>query len=1586
MDQKSGKKPVNVNSETEEAENEMKKKTSKTVKSIAAVGFAVGGISAVQNFEAYAADGENTLEPEDSSEPSESSSGSDGASNDGGTSESNGGSNDSGDGESGDNSQNESGETNQSDSGSGEQEETNNTGNSSNSDGQVETNSTENSGNAGSQDDTLDGTNDTQGQPANDGVVKDAPKDSTETGPAAESTEVTSTEANASISDRTGETSGPVTTITTETTTKDSLNDDGTTTTTTTVTTTTEKSDGTVTSDTQTSTETKETTYQEVSEKDAVGPGVQEKYYKSEEGSDTADQEIEKDEYDKLINTIDSNGKAKVADTEYYYMKDGQEVPCTAADYKAGDVISSTTYYKPTADGGKKEISKDEYDRIMSEENGKVEVERKYYYFDEKGERQETDEAHYQAGKVELDSYTITYKDGTTAPTDRKTYEEAQENDGKVEIPEDAEYTYTDGDGNTVKTDQATYDANKDHTVSVKVYYKKDADGNKTKISKEDYDTAMADGEKDELESETFYYVKDDSEVPVTDDTIIQDGYRYYKKTESGEEVEINKTTYDEALKNGGIIDEEPTYFYLDEKGNKQTTYVDENGQEHEVSAEDYNKNADHKVVISTSYVEIVNGEEVPISQELYLSKNANDEITETKYYYYVGTEKKYIDKDKIPANGKVSSGKYKYYKTSSDEGDPIEISEQDYQKAVKNGNKITESVTYYYMDENGRHDLYKVDEKKQRTDLSDKAREIENDKVYTYYKGVDGENVSITKEEYDSAINGQLKTGVEYYYTDADNQEHTATEADFKKGTVEIGKEYYYFEDDNDPTTKHTISEQDYLDIVNNHDGKKVETSYYVQNGNTKVYVSSDGSKTSLTPEKHEDGKYYITDINGNSVAMEESAMKTTESATSWYIDVTTEEGTKKRVSVEANTEISLTKDTDGRYYYRDQNNQKLYVDTKHIKTYTSYDEDMTLVGNQDAALKKQAMDFLDSTAVATNFVAYGNSLYARCHIDGNICVNDLSADSSVEDLYAKGRQGNFEGLDNYSIVLNKDHIINFSVLDSGAVVIGTNINADPVNRHDGRIVDVNDSSHNNEDEKNISYNSTTTEGKIVEYLTSKVEDSKKQEVAQRIREEMDIQGNLDKIAAAGQGLIDYARDHAENGSVVGTAKTALQNHPDMADNEILVVNVDSTELNDQGGLYNTMEGFLTRNKSKLSSRLLINVLTHAEKDLIISTPLNGNENYSAYSFGVMWNFGEYNGTITYNQAAEGALFAPKATVNTFVRDGSVIADTISQGKGQEMHQSLITHKELHEKTTATASPLYTKTIGKIVDILTETKEHIVHEGSIAREVKSRDKNVPVSSTPHNILSETKYYDVSKTPDDYKVEEEHNTYKVKEISTYRKYEIKKHSSTVGADPILSHKRISTVGFEIEQRTVDKKSHYATVSRNTAKVEMESIKKDVTYEDHHAIPKMREHLVSLAKKFFKPVLNESHDVKVEKIPETPDTPDTPPETPDKPDTPDTPHDDHDTPDTPHDDHDTPGTPKEFHDRPDTPEVLGANREKPKEQAVLGATRPKVLGVTRAAKTGDVMNMARNGFAAAVGAVVLAVWGGIKALFSRKHKK
>jgi hypothetical protein len=149
---------------------------------------------------------------------------------------------------------------------------------------------------------------------------------------------------------------------------------------------------------------------------------------------------------------------------------------------------------------------------------------------------------------------------------------------------------------------------------------------------------------------------------------------------------------------------------------------------------------------------------------------------------------------------------------------------------------------------------------------------------------------------------------------------------------------------------------------------------------------------------------------------------------------------------------------------------------------------------------------------------------------------------------------------------------------------------------------------------------------------------------------------------------------------------------------------------------------------------------------------------------------------------------------------------------------------------------------------------------------------------------------------------------------------------------------------------------------------------------------MREHLVSLAKKFFKPVLNESHDVKVEKIPETPDTPDTPPETPDKPDTPDTPHDDHDTPDTPHDDHDTPGTPKEFHDRPDTPEVLGANREKPKEQAVLGATRPKVLGVTRAAKTGDVMNMARNGFAAAVGAVVLAVWGGIKALFSRKHKK
>ncbi|MDY6304644.1 MAG: hypothetical protein SPL94_01540 [Oribacterium sp.] len=172
--------------------------------------------------------------------------------------------------------------------------------------------------------------------------------------------------------------------------------------------------------------------------------------------------------------------------------------------------------------------------------------------------------------------------------------------------------------------------------------------------------------------------------------------------------------------------------------------------------------------------------------------------------------------------------------------------------------------------------------------------------------------------------------------------------------------------------------------------------------------------------------------------------------------------------------------------------------------------------------------------------------------------------------------------------------------------------------------------------------------------------------------------------------------------------------------------------------------------------------------------------------------------------------------------------------------------------------------------------------------------------------------------------------------------------------------------------TENRKTYRASATYDEVKLVSEYgvVRSEVTEKDVHH----EDYFITIDKKVFKPLLNKFHDVKVEKIPETPD----------KPDTPDTPHDDHDTPDSPHDDHDTPDTPKEFHDRPDTPEVLGASR--PKEQAVLGASRPKVLGVTRAAKTGDARNMARNGFAAAAGAVILAVWGTIKSLIGRKRRK
>lgn len=1563
MDQKSGKQPVNVHSETEEAENEMKKKTSKTVKSIAAVGFAVGGISAVQNFDAYAEDnGTSELDEEDL-----------GGSDSEAPAEDN---------------QGESGDGEQEESGGYENEETSNTDTlddtNDQNDGQQDQNTPNDQQNGDDQ--QTDVTNESPDEAISEvstPAEESAPAESTPTenasteGTDADTTPTDQATETAEASTETEEVTGPVTTVTTETTSKDSFNEDGTTTTTTTVTTTTEKSDGTVTSDTQTSTKTKETTYQEVSEKDAVGPGVQEKYYKSKEGSDTADQEIEKDEYDKLLNTIDSNGKAKVAETEYYYMKDGQEVPCTAADYKAGDVISGTTYYKPTADGGKEEISKDEYDRIMSEENGQVEVEKKYYYIDEKGERQETDEAHYQAGKVELDSYKITYKDGTTASTDKETYEKAQQNGGTIDVENGATYTYTDAEGKTVTTDEATYNANNDHKVTI--YYKEDSAGKKTAITKEEYDAEMADGNATKVTKTEYFYVDETTgkTVTVDSDAPVVVGHHYYKVIDGKETKELTEEEYNAALKDvvDGKIQEPSTYYYRDAEGNKQTEYKAADGTMKTVTEDDYNKE-NHTIVTDTEYYYVKDGVKTTIQKEDY-NKIVDGQITvtETKYFYTDKDGNRH-DLPGDPGSATVEQGYYKYYKKNPDgtETEITENGENTYNNAEKIENsddrRIVDSVSYYYFDENNKQTL--------SSEEATKIVEIEGKKVYyTYYKVEGDKHVPIEEGLYNQAVDNKLKIGEEYYYIGLDNKEHASSKEAYGKDgkdKILLSTEYYY---ENADGSHHVISESEYNDAVNYHDKKIYETKYYVDDHGTKIYVKADENTKTLTPVKKADGNYYITDENGNEVKLSSGIVTETEHALGWYLDVTTADGGRKTVQVDSDAKIDLQNDNDGKGYYFTRDNEKLYVDPSQIQTSTSYKTDLTLINKDktnDEIAKDKAMDFLNATGTATNFLVYADQFDMAAHIDGNVCVNEMT-NSSGEGIYASGHV-TLDGLDKYSIILNEKNTVNIGDINNDAVIIGTNkVNISGNLNGSSKYINI-------EDEKNGA-EGATVQDKAIDYLLDHVEKTDKN----RLQEEINIKGNLDKIAAAGQSLINYV---SSKGDVTGSAVKALNSFNKIKNNEMLMLNITAKELSESDEFTNKLQNLITSNKDQTASRVIINVVTNNESKIDVWKVMNGNGAYNPFSSSILWNFGEYDGELDFHFHSEGTLIAAKAKVTLDdVRDGSVVADHLVHG-GKEIHQSHIAHLPVTKSETAKASPLYKYSSSASVNVASEAVSHEVKKQENFTNILKRDITVDVGKDSHNVNVDETYITITRKFIPYTVQHENSEtqYNVEKNESMITVEKEDHTSTVHDDvkTITPTKVESTETVYKVTTDVNKTVLYdkATVSRDTAKVEMESRKVDVTYEDHHATPQMREHLVSLAKKFFKPVLTESYDKKVEKIPETPDKPETPPETPDKPETPDTPHDDHDTPDTPHDDHDTPDTPKELHDKPDTPEVLGASR--PKEQEVLGASRPKVLGVTRAAKTGDARNMARNGFAAAAGAVILAVWGTIKSLIGRKRRK
>lgn len=346
---------------------------------------------------------------------------------------------------------------------------------------------------------------------------------------------------------------------------------------------------------------------------------------------------------------------------------------------------------------------------------------------------------------------------------------------------------------------------------------------------------------------------------------------------------------------------------------------------------------------------------------------------------------------------------------------------------------------------------------------------------------------------------------------------------------------------------------------------------------------------------------------------------------------------------------------------------------------------------GEQSDSVEKATQAFLDALNVTTNFVVYANTFNENCHIDGNIAVNKLETDADspyVETLKKGGSQGAEAGkkdIDNYSIIYDGNNLT-YCTVDNGALIVsGGNLSAQNMNAG-STLVDVSES-----------LKTAATKEKEIDVIADAVADaqknlseSEKAALKERVKKEADIQGNLDDIARKAAALNkQLAQREDMNGVDAVKAAIDLVDSKAVKKDSIIAVNVTVEELNNaDSNLMSSISSLLQKNK-EVGSRIILNVVTGKEESaLTITQPLTGNGAYEEATEYIVWNFGDFGGTVTYAMTTEGVIVAPKATVNVVVMDGRVIADTAHQGEGQEIHQPNANKKGIPPTTPEDPAP----------------------------------------------------------------------------------------------------------------------------------------------------------------------------------------------------------------------------------------------------------------------------------------------------------
>ena len=1382
------------------------------------------------------------------------------------------------------------------------------------------------------------------------------------------------------------------------------------------------------------------------------------RYYRiNDDGSKTI---IDKEEYDHAVADGDNKeivGTDVISRKGDTYYINGKEVDKEAYDEKVKE------FDRIAGKDGGDQLTEHFYTYTDKDENGNdVSVKISQEELDQKIENKEIEVIRDGNGNIvqirrSLDKYEENGKevDKDTYEQDVNTFKTTFNISAETDVNGKTYYTYSDASGNyafdandkSQYPEHAVIDADKGtitfYSVDNQIVDKEAYDQKQTTL-KEEYhlSTDMQDGVR-------YYYYEDSdgtkhafAEGTTPENAVISEDngtITFYSK----DGVRVSKTEYDAAvnmLKNEynltATVENGKTYYYYEDSLGKHSF---EAGKAPELA--DISQDGKHITFYS------VNGTRVDKSsfdekKSTFRSQyNLEENIVDGKTYYYYTDETgnhAYMEGDQVPANSLINSDNstitFYYVDGERVSKDAYDSAKGTFQTTYGLTEEVKDGVKYFTYEDSdgtkhafedgkapagttiasGKITFYSVDGERVSKDAYDSAKgtfkstygvsEVVDGKTY-YTFDYDNQNIAFTEDELTSSEDNRLyltigekqieivknSDGVykpliyKYYINGSLVDAGAYVEAETAKNA---GKKYYFEGEDAQGNVVRTYFNQEETFTVGTEKGRK-----YVEINGSKVYIRS-SDEASITPSSSQSGEYYIYGHKANG-------------------DVVTIKRDNNGL-----VKVHEEKDEEGNVsYYLLVKDEKVYIDTSTNpvsvrqveKEYQVVNDEQTLTSVNGTEL---AQAFGAALKITSNFGIYADSFYADQHIDGNICVNKLSKSDgsrSLREIYASGRE-DVQGLDKYSLIMDPRETTFSSLGNQGGAApkVFGNVSVSGNNLNGGTIYDIDP---DNGKESPTDDNCKAMADKVV----GKVRDEFGEEAAARVEQEVKISKNLDKIAEAGQKLIDetkgklsYAVDTMKQYIAEG-GKAAAKT---FEDGQILLLNITSADLKGeareqqiQHQIIRSVEGsgytdyyYMENGTEKCArSSQLGGKFTEVKDEngsviqlVEISKPIKftdyfqnfiaaiGNANAKVIfnvettaddvkngisvktnmmSFGgsydvtaseLLFNFGNYNGTIKFEDGgeAEGTFIAAKGTIHLAIGsgDGALIGRNVQINA--EEHQSRVPSMPVGNE--------YSIKPGEVGETI-KNKALTLDTGNNTLETKTRTFGQESNDLKEKIfghegrdLAEKTFghegRDLAEKTFGHESSELKNVKVDSEGSKLRNVKVDKGGSELKNIRVdievqkLNHVIRNSAQYQLGKISFNRSPVYMTAEevrllQHMAEVFANPIYATVEREDHYA-----------------PVQSEENFIRVS-MNETPGTPDTP---------------------------EGPG--------PETPEegqVLGASR--PRESgAVLGANRPRVLGARRV-KTGDESTMLANGAAAAGAMGAAGLWAALRRKFSRRKR-